>query len=73
MTFVWANLYVQSRTDNLEGVKECGWHGMGFGLALYIQTDTDSYFFFYRCTVHLDIIKVFHSPTDALFINPRKL
>jgi uncharacterized protein (DUF924 family) len=29
--------------------------------------------FFYRSTVHLDIIKVFHSPTDALFINPRKL
>jgi hypothetical protein len=27
----------------------------------------------YRCTVHLDIIKIFHSPTDALFINPRKL
>jgi hypothetical protein len=31
------------------------------------------YFSFYRCTVHLDITKVFHSPTDALFINPRKL
>jgi hypothetical protein len=23
---------------------------------------------FYRCTVYLDIIKVFHSPTNALFI-----
>lgn len=36
-------LYVQSRTDNLEVVKVRGQHGMGFGLALYIQTDTDSY------------------------------
>jgi hypothetical protein len=33
------------------------------------KTDT-AFNFFYRCTVHLDIIKVFHSPTDALFINP---
>ena len=24
---------------------------------------------FYRCTPHLDIIKVFCLPTDALFIN----
>jgi hypothetical protein len=23
---------------------------------------------FYRCTAHLDVIKVFHSPTDALLI-----
>jgi hypothetical protein len=29
--------------------------------------------YFYHCTVHLDIIKVFHSPTDALVINLRKL
>jgi hypothetical protein len=27
---------------------------------------------FYRCIVHLDITKVFHSPKDALFISLRK-
>jgi hypothetical protein len=32
-----------------------------------------TYFFFNCCTVHLDIIKALQSPTDALFINPRKL
>ena len=26
-------------------------------------------FFFYRCTVHLDTIKVSHIPTDALYIS----
>jgi hypothetical protein len=25
-------------------------------------------FYIYRCTVHLDITKVFHSPTDALLL-----
>jgi hypothetical protein len=30
-------------------------------------------FIFYRFTVHLDIVKVFRSPTDSLFINLRKL
>ena len=25
--------------------------------------------FFYRCTVHLDIIKIFYLPTDALYIS----
>jgi hypothetical protein len=29
-------------------------------------------FFFNRCTVHLDIIKVVHLPTDALYISLRK-
>jgi len=28
--------------------------------------------FFYLCIVHLDIIKVFYLPTDALYISPRK-
>jgi hypothetical protein len=28
---------------------------------------------FYLCTVRLDIIKVHHSPTEALFVNLRKL
>jgi len=27
---------------------------------------------FYRCTVHLDIIRVFYLPTDALYISLRK-
>jgi hypothetical protein len=31
------------------------------------------FIFFYRCAVHLDITKVFHSPTDAVFINFRKI
>jgi hypothetical protein len=30
-------------------------------------------YFCNRCTLHLDITKVSHSPTDALFINLRKL
>jgi hypothetical protein len=39
----------------------------------YSQNRKNFHHFFYPCTVHLDIIKVFHSTTDAPFISPKKL
>jgi hypothetical protein len=40
---------------------------------VWVEKQSGENFSFYRCTVHLGITKVFHSPTNALFINLRKL